>query len=233
MNRKIVAIIPAKSISTRVPGKNMRSFNGKPLLFYTINAALKSALIDEVYVSTDDLTIKQYAEQEGAKVPFLRPKDQTGKDVHSSVPVLDLLEKIGGSKKYSYCLNLLPTSPLRAAGTIDEIIKISTKNKKNTLAVASLGCTKNHLRVLSEDGMLNTLSADKIYNFQTQDSPLLFSLVGVAQCAPVEDLLEQRTFHYGQPMGYVVNKFEAADIDTEEDFIYAEKLAKVLEAGKL
>ncbi len=226
---KTVAIIPAKSVSNRVPGKNMRLFNGKPLLSYTIQAALKSALVDEVYVSTDDPEIKKYAEQEGAKVPFLRPQDQSGTEVHSSVPVLDLLEKIGGAEKYDYCLKLLPTSPVRGEATIDAVIKLSQKNKKNVLTVADLGCTVNHLRTLSENGLLNNVAADTVYNFQTQDAPSLFYLVGTAQCAPVEALLKNKTFQYGQPMGYPVNKFEAVDIDTEEDFIYAEKLARLSE----
>ena len=226
-SKKVVAIIPAKSISRRVPHKNMRELSGRPLLFYSINAALKSSLIDEVYVSTDSPEIQKYAESLGAKAPFLRPPEQCADNVHSSVPILDMLEKTGGTKRYSYCVGMLPTTPFRTVEALDKIIKLSQQNKRNVLSVMSLGCTFPHLRIMSKDGGLNQLTEKPVRNFQTQDFPNLFSLAGVAQCAPVDKLLKQKTFHYGSPLGYEITRWEGFDIDTEEDFLFAEKLAKI------
>ncbi len=220
-----MAIIPAKAFSRRVTKKNMRLFNGKPLLFYTIDAALKSSAIDEVYVSTDSEEIKSYAESLGAKVPFLRLAEHSGDNTHSSVPVLDLLEKIGGSEKYSFCLTLLPTAPLRKTESLNKIVELSKKHQRNVLAVTDLGHTVHHLRTTSDGGELKRFGSEEVYNFQTQDAPHVFALSSVGQCAPVGELLKHRTFQYRSPLGYVVSKLEAADIDTEEDFILAERLA--------
>ena len=225
---KIVAIIPAKNVSRRVPHKNMRMLGGRPLLFYSINTALKSSLIDEVYVSTDSPEIQKYAESLGAKAPFLRPPEQCADNVHSSVPILDMLEKTGGTKRYSYCVGMLPTSPFRTAETLDKIINLSRQGKRNVLSVMGLGCTFPHLRIMSKDGTLNQLTEKPVQNFQTQDFPNLFTLAGVAQCAPADKLLKQKTFHHGNPLGYVVTRWEGFDIDTEEDFLFAERLAKIL-----
>lgn len=224
----IVAIIPAKSTSRRVPRKNMRELDKKPLIFYSITAALKSSLIDEVYVSTDSPEIQKYAESLGAKAPFLRPTEQCADNIHSSVPILDMLEKIGGANQYSYCVGMLPTSPFRTTEILDKIIKMSQENKRNILSVMSLGCTFPHLRTLGANGELKQLTEKPVRNFQTQDFPNLYQLTGVAQCAPVDELLKQKTFHYGNPLGYVVTRWEGFDIDTEEDFVFAEKLIKLL-----
>ena len=89
---KIVGIIPAKGHSRRIPGKNMRSFNGKPLLFYTIQNILSSQLLDvaDVFVSTDSDAIKTYCKDFGIHAPFSRPPEHSQDEVHSSVPILDL-----------------------------------------------------------------------------------------------------------------------------------------------
>jgi CMP-N-acetylneuraminic acid synthetase len=103
---------------------------------------------------------------------------------------------------------------------------LSQKRVCNVLTVADTGFTFPHLRTLGGDGVMRSLGGETVYNFQTQDSPYVYGLVGVAQCAPVADFLKHRTFQYGSPVGYVVDKFEAADIDTPEDLSWAEMLAK-------
>jgi len=73
--KKIIAIIPARGGSKRIPRKNIKEFFSKPLIAYSIETALKSNLFDEVIVSTDDEEIAAIAKQYGAKVPFIRPKE--------------------------------------------------------------------------------------------------------------------------------------------------------------
>jgi len=226
--KKVVGIIPAKGYSRRVPRKNMRLFNGKPLIYYTLQCALESRCLDEIYVSTDSEEIKAYCESAGVKVPFMRPPELSRDEVHGSVPILDMLEKLGGSSKYSYCVSLLPTCPLRRVRTVDAIISLSIKTQRNVLSASPLGKLIYHLRTLSSDGLVHPITKDLVYNFQTQDAPELFCLGGGAQCAPVEEVLAHRTFQYGNPMGYVVDSIEAWDIDTEADFQVAERLADLV-----
>lgn len=229
--KRVVGIIPAKGYSRRVARKNMRLFNGKPLIYYTLHCALESQLLDEIYVSTDSDEIKAYCESEGVKVPFMRPPEFSRDEVHGSVPILDMLEKLGGSSTYSHCVSLLPTCPLRRARSVDAIIALSMKYHRNVLSVSPLGKVIYHLRTLSAEGVLTPIAKDCVFNFQTQDAPELLYLSAVAQCAPAEELLKHRTFQYGSPMGYAVNSIEAWDIDTEEDFQVAERLSDLVPYG--
>ncbi len=231
MSRRVVAIIPAKGYSRRVPNKNMRLFNGKPLVFYTIEQALKSRLIDELYVSTDQPAIKAYCESCGARVPFLRPAELCRDDVHGSVPILHMLEKLGGAAKYGYCVQLLPTSPLKRAHTIDAVIQLSMARHTNVLSVTPSGKTIFHCRTISPEGILSTITEESkgTYNFQSGDTPEVMYLNGAVYCAPVQELLLHRTFQYGTPVGYPMSQIEALDIDTETDFVIAERLVNLIE----
>lgn len=205
----------------------MRLFDGKPLLAHTIDQAHKCRTIDEVAVSTDSPEIKEYAESLGAHVPFLRPAELSGDAVHGSVPILHLLEKLGGSSKYAFCVQLLATSPLKKASTIDEVVRLALKRRTNVLSVTPTGKILFHMRTLSEDGTLQSVMTEKKYNLQTQDMPELFAINGAIYCAPVAELLEYRTFQYGNPVAYVMDYLEAFDIDTETDFLTCEKIAAV------
>ena len=108
-----VCIIPARGGSKRIPGKNIRPFLGKPVIYYAIQTALESNLFDEVMVSTDDEEIRQIALESGATVPFLRSKENasdTATTVSVLLEVLDQYEKIGREYKCGCCL--YPVTPL-------------------------------------------------------------------------------------------------------------------------
>ncbi len=207
----------------------MRLFNGKPLLFYTLQQALRSSMIDDVYVSTESPEIVEFSENCGAKVPFVRPVEMCGDDVHGSVPIIHMLEQIGGATDCSYCLQLLPTSPLKKASTIDAVVELAKTRRTNVISVTPTGKILFHLRTLADDGTLRSLMKDIVYNFQTQDMPELNYLNGAIYCAPADKLLQHRTFQYGNPVGFVMNPIEAIDIDTETDFVVAERLAGLVE----
>ena len=96
MKGKILAIIPARGGSKGIPGKNIKELNGKPLMAYTIEEALKCPEIDQVVVSTDSKEIAQVAERYGAEVPFMRPAQlaaDTSKTIDAVWDVLDRLEE--------------------------------------------------------------------------------------------------------------------------------------------
>ncbi len=224
---KVVAVIPAKSVSKRLPGKNMRLFNGKPLVAHTIEAALASRELDEVCVSTDSPEIQALAIKLGAQAQFLRPAELCADAVHAFAPIMHMVEQLGGAAKYEYVVMLLPTSPLRGASTIDAVVKLAKKSKQNVLSVTPTGKTLNHMRTLAEDGTIAVVTEKPVYNFQMRDAPELYAINGCCYCAPVKDVFKHKSFQYGSPLGYVMDPIEALDIDTERDFIMLEHLAKV------
>ncbi len=122
----VVAIIPARSGSKGVPGKNIKKMNGKPLISYTIEASLKANLINRTIVSTDDNNIAHVSKYFGAEVPFIRPA-ALAKDHVLDYPVinhaLDYLINIEGSIP-EIIVYLRPTMPTRTSHEIDEVVKL-------------------------------------------------------------------------------------------------------------
>ena len=224
---RVAAIIPAKAYSRRVPNKNVRLFHGKPLVVHTIEQALASETIDDVFVSTDDAEIAALCERHGARVPFLRPLELSANHVHGSAPILDMLERLGGASAYAYCVSLMPTSPLRRAATIDGVVRLAQQRQSNVISVAPSGRTAFHFRLLAADGGLRPLLPEHegVFNVQTDDLPEVYYLNALAHCAPVDALLRHRTFQYGSPLAYQTDPVEAMDIDTERDFAIVERLA--------
>jgi CMP-N-acetylneuraminic acid synthetase len=136
-NPGILAVIPARGASKRLPDKNILDFAGKPLLAWTIDAALKSKCITNVIVSTEDERIARIAKKHGANVPFLRPASLASDESSTIDVVLDLLSKL--SEKYKYIALLQPTSPLRTSRHIDE----SFEQLGNKDAVVSVSQTEH------------------------------------------------------------------------------------------
>ena len=118
---KIVAIIPARGGSKRIPRKNIREFCGKPMVAYSVEAALASGVFDEVMVSTDDPEIAEIAVRYGASVPFMRSAETSGDFVNMPDVVIEVLEEY--EKRgchYDYGCMIFPTAPfVRAENLYD------------------------------------------------------------------------------------------------------------------
>ena len=126
---RVIGIIPARSGSKAVKNKNIKQINNMPLIYWTINTALKSKL-DEVIVSTDSRKIKKICEKYGAKVPFIRPL-RISKDNSKSIDVVKHALKFYEKKNifYDAVLLLQPTCPLRTVQDINKSLKILKKEK--------------------------------------------------------------------------------------------------------
>lgn len=207
----------------------MRPLNGRPLLAYTIEAAVRSTAIHDVFVSTDSPEIQALAEQLGARVPYLRPPELCEDHVHGSVPIIHMLEHMGGAGRYDYCVQLLPTSPFKTTATIDAIVGTSIERRANVLSVTPTGKMLLHYRTLDEQGRLYLTGGSTAVNFQAGDAPEVYTLNGAIYCAPVPELLQYRTFQYGNPVGCPMHPLEAFDIDTELEFRMAERLSGLVE----
>ncbi|RKI37730.1 acylneuraminate cytidylyltransferase family protein [bacterium D16-51] len=222
---KSLAVIPARSGSKGLYDKNIKLLNGKPLLAYTIDAALNSGIFDRVMVSTDSEAYAGIAKKYGAEVPFLRSEENSADMVSSWDVVKEVLRRYLEEFKIQFsdiCL-LQPTSPLRTGKDI--IDGYSLYRQKNAGAVTSV-CECEHppawSMVLPEDGSLKEFRKNLI-SMPRQGYEKYYRLNGAFYIRGVsyEDgikIIDNREF------ACVMERNHSVDIDTIEDFEYAEFL---------
>ncbi len=130
----MIAIIPARGGSKRIKNKNIKSFNKRPIIFWSIKTAINSKIFNKVIVSTDNLKIKKIAQKYGAEVPFLRPKSISG-DYATTRDVIKHAMNFyykNSNKIEDFCC-IYPTSPLLKEKTLIKAFKIYKKNKKKNM----------------------------------------------------------------------------------------------------
>ena len=140
-----IALIPARGGSKGIPRKNIKLFNSKPLIFWTIKAAIESKFVDRVIVSTDDEEIAHIAKSLSAEVPFLRPKELAQDNSSGIDPVVHALNNLQNVKDV---LLLQPTSPLRRTKDINGIFEL--RSKKNTSSAVSVSESGKHIDLFFE-----------------------------------------------------------------------------------
>jgi len=216
----MLAIIPARGGSKRLPGKNIKLLNGKPLIAYTIETALQSEYITKVVVSTDCEEIAKVAVQYGALVPGLRPNFLATDEASSNDVILftiDLIEKEFNTK-VNECILLQPTSPLRTSTHIDEAIELYKQKKAD--AVISFTKEFHPLKwnkYLNEDGVLQEISClDNRPSYFPNGSIYVLSKQAIIS----GNYYTQHTY------AYLMDRKYASDIDTQEDWDYVEFLKK-------
>ena len=219
-----IAIITARSGSKGVKDKNIKMLNGKPLMAYTIEAAIKSGVFEEVMVSTDSEAYAGIAREYGAKVPFLR-SDETSSDTAGSWDVImEVLTQydIRGKRFETLCL-LQPTSPLRRAADI--IGAYSFFDQKNADAVSSV-CECEHpaeyMMTLDSDRSLESYRKNVIV-CPRQNLPQYYRLNGAIYIRRI-DYLDKIVINDKREYAYVMSINNSVDIDTDDDFKYAEWL---------
>lgn len=224
---KNIAIIPARSGSKGLKDKNIKELAGKPLMAYTIEAALSSMQFDEVMVSTDSEIYAEIAKSYGAHVPFLRSA-ATSTDKATSWDTVE--EVLNGYSKLdmifdTFCL-LQPTSPLRDADDIVNAYKLYTE--KANFAVISV-CEAEHSPLwcgqLPENGeFLNFISQDAM--IQRQAGGKFYRLNGAIYIVNCEKFKTDRYFYQSGSFAYVMPQERSIDIDTLIDFKIAEIIQK-------
>ncbi len=222
---KNIAIIPARSGSKGVKDKNIRDLCGKPLMAYSIEAALKSGKFEEVMVSTDSEKYAVIAKQYGASVPFLR-SDATASDTASSWDMVDEVlhnYKTLGREFDTFCL-LQPTSPLRNAEDI--VAAYSLYEDKADFAVVSV-CEAEHSPLwcghLPESNEFINFVDEKNLK-QRQAGRKFYRLNGAIYIVNIHEFAIKRNLYGQGSFAYIMSQEKSVDIDTELDFLVA-KLA--------
>jgi CMP-N,N'-diacetyllegionaminic acid synthase len=210
-----LAIIPARGNSKRIKDKNIRIFNGKPLIYWTIVAALKSKFIDEVYVTSDDKRILEISNQYAANT-ITRPKKLSGPVIHGDIAMKHAYLKI--NKKFDYIIMLQPTCPLRTSKNIDEAIKIILNKNYDSLLSVNLDTSfiwkkeKNFYKSIN-------------YNFRQRprkQDVKFYKENGAIYITKTKILLKNNN-RLGGKIGIYNMKYEVSvDIDTLSDFKIAE-----------
>ncbi|MFA4991100.1 MAG: acylneuraminate cytidylyltransferase family protein [Candidatus Omnitrophota bacterium] len=224
-DKTILALIPARGGSKRLRGKNIRSLNGKPLIAWTVEEAMKSGYVDNVAVSTDDRKIAAVSRARGAAVPFLRPA-RLATDSASGMDVLlhavDWFEKKG--KRYDLILLLQPTSPLRTRADIDNAIRLLFSKKAG--AIVSV-YKSGHKPYWSDTLPKNRCMKDfmKGSGFKA-GAPERYTLNGAIYLGYSDYIRRHRGFIGQKTFAYVMPEERSVDIDNEFDFWLAGRALK-------
>ena len=222
---RILALIPARGGSKRLPGKNSIELGGKPLINWSIEITRGIEEICSTLVSTDEENIAQIARESGALVPWLRPT-HLSEDESSSLDVaihaLDWYESQSG--KVDGLMLLQPTSPFRSKETI--LSTIALFKASNSTPVIGISRSKNQNKQLYklQNGMIAQVEKTKLMHIFNKLLGNLFAINGSIYLISPSDLRLYGTFQPKNTMGLVVkSKKESIDIDTEDDLSLARK----------
>lgn len=224
-DKKVFALIPARGGSTRLPGKNIKLLNGKPLIAYSIEEARKSQYIDRVIVSTDSEEIAKVSKSYKAEVPFLRPSNISGKYAlpHSYITHFYDFLKANGDDLPDITILLQPTSPLRTFEDIDRSLELLEKEDvEQVLSVYVPDKKPSWYRAVNEEGyLLEYPELSKI----SSDS-LCYLLNGAIYAFKTVCFKENKGIVTTKNLPYEMPPEKSIDIDRDIDFDFAELLLK-------
>ena len=221
---KILAVIPARGGSKRVPGKNIRELGNKPLINWTIDSALNTPEVSAIVVSTDDPQIAEIAQSAGATVPWLRPIKLATDEANSvdvAIHALDWYEAENG--KVDGILLLQPTSPFRTNVTIQKAIGLF-KNHKGSSIIGVSPVQHHHLYTLEKNGeFLVQYQQQRFLRKKSHNQSQIYAVNGAIYLVSPQEIRSSNSFVSSFLLPVIVeSSIEALDIDTEEDFKIAE-----------
>jgi pseudaminic acid cytidylyltransferase len=218
----IMAVIPARGGSKRIPRKNIKDFCGKPMIAYAICAAKESGLFDRIVVSTDDDEIAEIANKWGAETPFKRPIELSD-DYTATVPVVS--HSIEKCKELGWVVDevccIYPCAPLIEVDDLLEVHQQFIKNRSNyCFPVTEFpSAIQRGLNILS-DGKIQPFYPE-FKNTRTQDLEPAYYDAGQFYWGEAEVWLRDLSIH-SNAMGYIIPNYRVVDIDTEQDWLRAE-----------
>lgn len=226
MTVDMLAVIPARGGSKGVPGKNIKDLNGKPLITYTIEAAVSSGIFERTIVSTDSREIADVAVSYGAEVPFLRPADISGDLVSSDDVILHALayfEQHGAL--YKEVCKLQPTSPMRNGKHLQEAYRLFCERRADFL-VSVCECEHSPLwaGTIGDNLSLDDFISEEAKRACRQDLPIYYRLNGAIYMGKVEQFYVNRSFLEKNSVAYIMSQEDSVDIDGQLDF----ELAKIM-----
>jgi len=224
-----VAIIPARGGSKRIARKNLKPFDGVPIIVRSIRTALESGLFERVVVSTDDEEIARVARAHGADVPFLRPAELADDFTGTAAVIVHALQQLPG---FDYACCVYATAPLLQARYLRQGFDLLEQraDKSFAFSVSSFGFPVQRALTLDGQGALTALYPE-FRNTRSQDLPEAFQDAGQFYWGRSEAWLRGEVLFSPASLPVIVPRHLVQDIDTPEDWTRAEYLYAALKAG--
>lgn len=222
-NLDIVAIVPARAGSKRLPGKNMLPLAGKPLVQWTLDAAIQSGVIDLTLVTSDDKGVLDVAHDQGLMaVP--RPLElatDTATTINVVLHALHHLESQGYTAQRVILLQ--PTSPLRTAADIKAAVtRMDQTGATSVVSVCAMGHSPLWANTLPDDGSMDDFLPADLHGKRSQDLPTYYRLNGAVYLTTVQALRNQNSFFASPCFALIMDRQHSTDIDTADDLAFAE-----------
>ena len=229
MEEKCLAVITARGGSKRIPRKNIKEFCGRPIIEYSVKAALESGIFDEVMVSTDDAKIALIAKEAGAKVPFFRSEENSGDMAMTHEVVLEVLhqyESIGRSFDIVCCI--YPTAPFLTPQKLKESMeKLRSLGADGVVPVVRYSFPPQR-GFVAKDGFIRYQWPENRLK-RSQDLEPYYHDCGQFYLLRVPPFLEEKSMVLGKTVPLVMEELEVQDIDTLEDWAVAELKYRLLQ----
>lgn len=217
-----IAIITARGGSKRIPRKNIKEFCGKPILAYSIEAAILSGIFDEVMVSTEDEEIAQIARKYGAKVPFYRSENTAGDFATTNDVILEVLaeyEKRG--EKFDLGCCIYPTAPFVTAEKLQHAVTQLEQSDADTLIpVVSFSYPPQRAMIVKDERLV--FEYPQYLDSRSQDLEPHYHDVGQFYVFKTEAFQQNRKLMVGNILPMVISEMEVQDIDNQTDWEIAE-----------
>ena len=233
MDAKIIAVIPARGGSKRIPRKNIKPFCGKPMIAYSIEAAIRAGIFDEIIVSTDDEEIADVARNAGASVPFIRPKElsddytATGAVVEHAIKFLQ-----ARGDRIKFVCTIYATAPL-----IDEFYiklgleKLRASNAKNAFSCTSMPFPIWRTFKIAKDGRCEMFWRENFAK-RSQDLEEAYQDAGQFYWTNLDASSSDEIFFGRDSIAIVLPRHLVKDIDTPQDWIRAEFLYEAVQKSR-
>lgn len=230
-NKRILALIPARSGSKGLPHKNLKLLMGKPLIAWTIEQAKGTRYIDRVIVSTEDEETGRIARDFGGEVPFIRPKDLASDGTPGIDVALHALAWLENNENaiYDILVFLQPTSPLRDSNDIEKAVeKLFLKNAEAIVSVCKAEHHPYWMNMLPDDDCMRDFERKGAHdnNMGRQDLPVFYRVNGALYVAYCNYLKMHKNFLGKKTFAYKMPQNKSVDIDTILDFDLAEMIVK-------
>lgn len=225
---KKVAIITARGGSKRIPRKNIKEFCGKPILAYSIQAALEAGVFDTVMVSTDDMEIAEIAKKYGAEVPFYR-SEKTANDYATTadviLEVIEEYEKLGQFFDMVYCI--YPTAPFLTADKLkDAVQRLENSDADTLIPVVAFSYPVQRALVIREEKLV--FEYPEFLDSRSQDLEPHYHDVGQFYVLKTEAFKKSRKIMVGNILPFEISEMEVQDIDNQTDWEIAEMKYRIL-----
>lgn len=224
-----LAIIPARGGSKRIPHKNIKDFLGKPIIAYSIEAALDCGLFDEVMVSTDNKEIADISLKYGAKVPFFRTDESSNDYATLAEVVIEVINTYKSEgRHYDFICCILPTAPFTKPKNINKaFIKIQTGSFDSVCPIVAFSYPILRALEIGDDEKLNMIWPEHL-NTRSQDLKPAFHDSGSFYWIKTVALQNERTFFCKNGSAIILEGSEVQDIDTLDDWKIAEVKYRII-----